>query len=229
MGYKLTWMYIWSQKVRPSWWGGWQPWANTVAYYPLDTDFTDWSWNSRDLTNTWATITTQGWVACAYFDGSSYADYNGYSLSNTGRTILWWCYIPNDNTTKAFVHISNYNKLHPTGSLGLLLNWTTIIVSDWVANYNNGTFTPNQWFLLTITQAWASEILYINWVQVSTKSDYPSEWDAPDGWCLWAKFCSIYTEKLTWYLSNVILEDKERTAQEISDYFDLTKSAYWVS
>jgi hypothetical protein len=35
--------------------------------------------------------------------------------------------------------------------------------------------------------------------------------------------------KLYWQLSNVIFEDKARTSQEVSDYYDQTKWDYWIS
>jgi hypothetical protein len=36
MWYKINWIYVWNQKVRPSGWGGWQPWANTLFYYKFE-------------------------------------------------------------------------------------------------------------------------------------------------------------------------------------------------
>ena len=66
------------------------PWANTVGYYPLNTDFDDYSWNSRNLTNTNATITTLGGVSCAYYWGNAYSTYTGYSLIRDARTTSVW-------------------------------------------------------------------------------------------------------------------------------------------
>ena len=64
MGYKLQKIYVWSQQVRPS---GWQPWANTLAWYPLETDTKDYSWNNRDWTN--SNVTFSGGIAT--FNGNN--------------------------------------------------------------------------------------------------------------------------------------------------------------
>ena len=56
---------------------GWQPWANTLCYYPFDTDYSDQSWNGYNLTNRWATTIWTKWgVDCAVFIKDS--QYNIY-------------------------------------------------------------------------------------------------------------------------------------------------------
>ena len=215
----------------PEQWG-WQPWANTVAYYTLDTDFNDYSWNNRSLTNSWATITTVSWVNCAYYDGSSYSQLDGYSLDNSHRTInlwvkcTWWGY-------QWLVHIAPYSW-DSGGSLWIKFNnWNTNVWPwDW-ANASAESVTANvsawNWHNIVVTQETSTTKLYVDWSLIWTISDYPSQSQVPWWWALWSKYFSLHSEKLTWYLSKVILENKVRTAQEISDYYNQTKWDYWIS
>jgi hypothetical protein len=209
----------------------WKPWANTVAYYTLDTDFNDYSWNNRSLTNSWATITSLSWVDCAYYNGSSYSQYSGYTLWNTARTInvrvkcTWWGY-------QWLVHIAKYDWTYG-GSLWIKFNnWNTNVWPwDWT-NASAETVTANvsawNWHNVVVTQETTTTKLYVDGTLIWTITSYPTQSSIPDGWALWSKFSSSHSEKLTWYLSKVILEDKVRTAQEISDYYNLTKWNYWL-
>lgn len=211
------------KQVRPS---GWKPWANTIAYYPLETDFNDASWNSRNLANTNATITSLNWVDCAYYNWNSYSIYEWTALSASDRTFSVWCYVPiNNNGT--LVHISNYQYVDNTGSLWTNLYQSKVYVSDWMSNYIEYTITQWQWVNVVVAQNNSNVSLYIKWQLAQTISNYPSEQRSSNGWGLWAKFWkNNHSERLTGYLSNVILEDKARTAQEITNYYNLTKSNY---
>jgi hypothetical protein len=51
-------VYVWDTQIYPA---GWKPWANTLAYYPLETDTKDYSWNNRNLTNSWITFDGGVW------------------------------------------------------------------------------------------------------------------------------------------------------------------------
>ena len=75
MGYKLTWAYIGQQKIRPT---GWTPWANTIAYWKLDWDLTDYMWNYNGTGTGGATITYESlpWnsnVQCVKVNSSSFS------------------------------------------------------------------------------------------------------------------------------------------------------------
>ena len=223
----LTWQGWVEKQIYPA---GWEPNANTVAYYPLTSDFSDASWNSRNLTNSWATITTQWWRACWYWNGSSYAEYSWYWLTNTARTINVWCYCTQASNTQWVVHISTYSVIAPSWSLWVKFNlWNTNVWPwDWT-NASAESVTANVtawWHNIIVTQSWNTTKLYIDWSLIWTISNYPSEANTPNWWSLWSKYYSAHSEKLTWYLSAVILENKVRTAQEISDYYNLTKSTY---
>lgn len=92
MGYKLTGMYIWQDKVRPIGW--WTPSATCVAYYKLEDDFLDYSWNWYDLTNSWMVLgtTSDGYKAwqlgIAKFAYTTAFDF--WLTNTTPRTIAFW-------------------------------------------------------------------------------------------------------------------------------------------
>lgn len=200
----------------------WQPWANTVAYYPLDADFNDASWNSRNLTNSWGTITTLNWITCAYYNGNSYSMYDNYSLSNTARTISWW--VCKSNGARVAVNVSNYNT-NQWGSLSILFYQNYIMVADdYWASAMAKTCSVWIWYNVVATQEWSTVKAYLNWEYIGESTTRPSQ--TPTWWSLWAVHSTSHNDKYKWYISNVILENKARTAQEVADYYNQTKATY---
>ena len=209
------------KQVRPKpWW----PWANTVAYYPLTSDFNDASWNSRNLTNSWWTITTLNGVNCAYYDGSSYSMFDNYSLSNTARTIS--CWVCKSNNARVAISVSDYNST-ASGSLSVAFYLSYILVADnaWAQTYAE-TATSWVWYYVTGVQEWSTVKGYLNWEFKWESTTRPNQ--TPTWWSLWARHETVHGDKYIWYISNVILENKVRTAQEVADYYNQTKSTYWL-
>jgi hypothetical protein len=51
-----------------------------------------------------------------------------------------------------------------------------------------------------------------------------------DWWLgIWYTWWGSSSDRLSWEISEFILEDRAWTATEISDYFNATKSNYWIS
>lgn len=231
MGYKLTWMYIWQQKIRPK---GWKPWVNTIAYYPLDSTNTvdDLSWNNLTLTGWWTyQFWTYGWVDCCSIS-------NGYFTANHSWswdiTILAWCNQQWQPANDTGVIAMTYDTGHPVSQIwynkesnrpnydpdGWIYGYAERWGLDYTTNYHNST---NQWYLVACTRDWSSINLYINWVLEKTWTI--SSWT----WAYSQLGVSRDIRSMVWYVSNVIFEDKIRTAQEISDYYNQTKWNYWIS
>ena len=51
----------------------------------------------------------------------------------------------------------------------------------------------------------------------------------PQYFAIWNIADGSLNRHFQWGMSNVIVENKTWTQQEISDYFDSTKSLYWIS
>lgn len=222
MGYKLTWAYIGQTKVRPK---GWSPSANTLIYLPLD--------STNLATNFWTlnkTFTVSGWVTW----GSNYAEVTSYwnwiyiwhdadNSDYSTWTVSLWCYITWFKQTGHFasqiVGIGNYgagdNKNLDTQS-------NSIVISDWNwYNWNYNSNYMNAWHNVIIT-TWGA---YVDWTALTPSSTWSGTTINTYNIFL------LYNPRVsgswtTGKISQFIFENVERTAQEIADYFNQTKSNY---
>lgn len=206
----------------------WQPWVNTIAYYPFTsiTTVNDQSWNSNNLTNNGVQFWTHVWVDCASFNGSSYMTKTEslFTGSATFTVNLWvnittfsWSNnnilsIGASNSTNSFIIWFNNDTLMLGGRLNDANTWYTL---PWNTRLN-----------IVVTHSWGTVKVYVNW-----NKEY--EWSvnytiSNNQTTIWG---GTQTNKfpLIWYESELIVESIERTAQEVSDYFDLTKADYWIS
>jgi hypothetical protein len=236
MWYKLTWMYIWNQKVRPSGWWGWQPWVNTIAYYPLNSTNTvnDLSWNNYNLTNTNVTFWTYDWVDCAYFNGSAYLRYtDANTLVWTTRTFSIWGKFPL-HTSWVWAGGVNYygNSYWDYGRWWLMLQNSQLTINVWDGVQVVWNITVNSWWNhIVLAQDGANICVYVNWNLEYTGSsmDIAGSWASSNCITIWTKPAYAPADtKITGYVGETIVEDVQRTAQEVSDYFDLTKANYWL-
>lgn len=235
MWYKINWIYVWNQKVRPAWWS-WQPWADTVAYYPLtsSTTTTDSQWN-YNLSNSWnVTFGTHNSVSCAYFNWTStsrlynssisynsyptytvncrfFLDYSGsryqtiYTIWNTYATWLLWVWY-------------NYN-----------VNWWSIALWAYAGGYETVTqisISTNTRHNLVVVVNWSSSKQYLDWVQIAT---YTNSLSNTQTWLnLWCPSHNS-SDTLWWWISEFILENKVWTNEDIENYYNKTKWDYWIS
>lgn len=215
-------------------WGGWQPWVNTVAYYPLTSSSTvnDLSGNSYTLTNGWnVTFWTQQWVDCATFNWTLASVLTQSSISFNAfptYTASVWMYITWTS--------GKYQTIYVIGaSGGTWALWSWFRYNTWLCIWSRHPAYESvrrwninwAWHLLTNVVNWSSSIQYLDWQQYQTLTN--SLTDTQTVLSLWAPNGFHYDDDLTWYLSNFILENVSRSAQEVADYFELTKWAYWIS
>lgn len=233
------WVYLyqsWTEKeLKNAYIGEYRvPWANTVAYYPLTSQTTvnDLSGNNRNLTNGWSVVFgTYAGVSCAYFDTTDAKKlYWTLPLSwNTVFTINVWVY-----------RLSNASWINPN----IFTLWDTWIAwrCFWVGYTNNNNYylfytwgtdrtsttlcTKDAWDMLTITNDGTKITMYKNntqFLQYSVTLNVNTT-----NFTIWS-FPYLTDNKwyiYNWYMSEFIIENKERTAQEISDYYNLTKWNY---
>ena len=247
MWYKLTWMYVGQQKIRPSGWWGWQPWANTIAYYPLDSTNTvnDLSGNNYTLTN-WNSTPFQTYygVDCAVFDHTLY---NYFEAQWLDTSIIWntltvsiWCNTPfleNGNNETAYKIIGTQrDSPYRWWCLDYYTNWSNtefsrmeVLGSNWSALYNQLP-SANVRHNLIWTYNGSNITFYIDGVQVATgtaRLSTSDPWTLQIGRALWGIW--IDDSYFDWWISAIIIEDQVRDATMISDYYDLTKWNYWIS
>jgi len=224
-------VYIWtSGSLKNAYIGeykGWKPWANTVAYYPLTDDFNDhkWTWTAYNLTNSWWSITTYGWVKCAYYSWSTSVYSQNTSISFwTTRTIVFWGYLLNTGTAPVvWTWIYSYN------SLSTRVVWyggSKSSISNYQNYWLNGTSNVYwKWVNIVWISDWSKMELYVNWQLEASWSNTLYAWSQLK---IWWRLWGSWSEHFTWYVNEIILEDKARTAQEVQDYYNQTKSNYWL-
>lgn len=212
----------------------WRPWANTLLYCPLNsTDtYTDQSWNNVQTTSSWVSFWTytSANVDCAYFNnnGSHKILIPTIAWSYPNITMSIWSYMTNQAwVTQIFmIEWSNTNlSLQPSSNWELQSQ--TYDGSDHYVTDGSGM---NAWHhQVVVWNNWTS-YLYVDgqfiWSDNTSSiinmliSEGAMWWHAANNNSIFAYW---------WYLSNAILESKTRTAQEVSDYFNQTKSLYGIS
>ena len=216
------------------WWWWWQPGANTIAYYPLNSTITvnDMSGNSLTLTWWWTyQFWNYGGVDCCSISSWYFTTNSSWTWN---MTILAWSNYQGEPSNDTWVIAMTYST-HPVSQLWYNKkssrpnsdpSWWIYAYAEWVSllgyttNYHQNA---NQWYLVTWVRDGSSIKLYINWALEKEK--------AISVWTLSYTQLGISrnTRSMVGYVSNVIFEDKLRTQQEISDYFDQTKALYWIS
>jgi len=80
-----------------------------------------------------------------------------------------------------------------------------------------------KWYHILYTHDGTTQTIYLNWAPIlsqqqtiNTNSNAFQIGDSSQG------------TNFPWYLSEMIIEDRAWSAQEVSDYFDLTKWNYWL-
>lgn len=222
------WMF-WSS----GWWWSWrQPWINTVAYFPMSSNLTDvissnsLTWNCTFWTIWWSTIncaiTTSNWLSWTWANLPQWTD---------PRTVSMWFYFDWSNTNEWWA------ITYWTGGWNNQVFWTYSELSDWdwklwlsqrwASSWYYYTRTTDSWYLITMTYNSSNQWkLYMNWTYIWLWNyNIATTWNDILLWGLiWNPWDYLY-----WWFSNLIIENVEWTAEEISDYYNLTKWDYWIS
>lgn len=200
----------------------WKPWANTIAYYPLTTDVNDYSWNGNNMTNNWIVFWTYNGVKCAYLNNSSYAtkSWSLFTWNPTFTVSIWFNNIARNDgeTPRAF------GSSEGTNSFILWISNTRILYTWWWSNDRNTgyTITANTWYNVVFAYSWWSGTVYVNWASVYSWTRSPTIWNTST--LIWDNH--TLTAKWYWYLSDAIFENKKWSADEVSKYYESTKSIY---
>ena len=223
--------------------GGYTPWSNTIAYYPLNSTTTvnDKSWNNKNMTQSWTiTYWDYNWVDCGYFNGGYLYLNESLILWANPRTISCWF-----NRTSAVTDGWAFWGMWSASSENWITTYLHWNAPAWKYGYWNWAYdrdvwfsvspSLNTWYLLTATYDWTDLLLYVNANYLWT----PTIWEysgtntitlnltsgktticcMPNLWGTWFKG----------YMSEFIFDWTTWTAQEVLDYYNDTKSNYWIS
>ena len=210
---------------------GREPWANTVAYYPLNSTDTinDKSWNNKNLTNSSVAFGEYSWIDCGYFNGSAYASLSSslftwnptFTVSFFAKMISaasyswrWYWFIGTWSSNYCFWNFvqGSYN-----GSKLSVWWWS----NDKVTTYS----VDSNWHHIVFAYGSWSWTVYVDGTSVYTGTRSPNIQNNKT--VIWAN--PNLTDNFYWYMNEFIFESKVRTAQEISAYYNQTKWNYWIS
>ena len=206
-----------------------KPWVNTIAYYKLETNANDFSWNWFNLSQSW---TVNFWkyqnVNCAYFDWwYLYRTISSLPQWSSDRTVSLFVYI---TKTKAWIFLrwnsSNSQKFWYYYSWE---NWQCLVWTAYMWTDIKSTTNLLNWrHHIVCTVESSVRKIYIDWQlnQTLNKSGATNtNWTNFEIWRLdWA---SDYPYKS--YQSNMIIEKGAWSLSYIQRYLWKMKSKYWIS
>ncbi len=195
------------------------PGENTIAYYPLTSETTvnDLSWNNRNLTNyNGVAFGTYAGVDCSYFAWNKMILYNSSFPARWTSSWTFSCWVyTTSNTRQAVIVLWN------TAATVLFIK-----LYNWYIDGTSVEVSPNNWHNIVYT-VWNNTLkMYIDGVEQYSSSSYTISNTAS----IWLGRATYQdTENLYWYLSQVIVENQVRTAEQVAWYYNQTKSQYWIS
>lgn len=237
------------KQVRPKWW--WKPWANTVLYLPLDWDVVDYSSAWRTFTVYWPSAsvgtpvfdTLANWKKVADFTASNDANSNRFAFTSdvTGIPTSWdltLSYWMNQTwITNGYQNIVAMRDYAGGTYYWSWMTWTGLSSDNrlfWHGQSSYYTsFQPTAWTWYNIVCVVDNGTCYVykDRVQIYTSS-YTYGQNVSQKLCLCGYYYpnnpSYRSETYNGKLSEVIIENVARTAQEVTDYYDQTKANYWL-
>lgn len=213
-------IYMWMEE---QWW---QPWPNTLLYMPLDSTNT----NSDVL---WHTTTIWGIVRFWSYGGVDCADFTGrWNISITPFALgSSYTILARANNISGTYESSYWWRVIDLGNPRV---WIAYINSNGYYTYENNDYfwvtTQNAWFLTAVVVTGSTWVGYLKGNGVDGTSALVSCFNSgtPTAFNIGNEYNNGANRRFLGYISNVIVEDKARTAQEIADYYNLTKSNYWL-
>lgn len=215
------------------------PWSNTVAYLPLKTSAANlWTYTWTFAPTTWTiTYWEYWWINCAYLQNSFLLWSKTQNLWTT-LTISMWLQYTWSSTTYGLASSAYWSSDGKSSYWWRLAKGSSptkyvFMTSNWASSTNNSvvsTTTPNKsaWYHLLVVQSWWNCSVYVNWIKewtwalsLTSQDAYPCIW-----WTAVYYWSTLNTDKFYWYLSEAIIEDKARTQEEITSYFNSTKWDY---
>ena len=217
---KIKKVYLGRRQIYPDW--EWEPGENTVFYIKWEWDIKDYWPNNYQFTNNLVTITD---------------DYLNFPGTSKNRLINTTASIPQTYTFNARLYITwvwtsiSPRIIAPNSNDSAVATyrwswWTLYTVSYNNRAYNWPVLPTNTWINFVVTRVqWGQSKIYVNAVNSDTETSASINYGT---WIvLWCKYASD-RDSYQGRMARIILENKEWTAQEVADYFDQTKSKYWL-
>jgi hypothetical protein len=230
-------MPLWEHELKNAYIGEvWTPDASrTLLYLPLESNATDYSWNSRSTSPSNISYWTLWWINTAYN-----SSWNG-KIQVTPTDIVVWS---TEWTVSMLVYytwaLSEYRMAMNFNRYNSYWLWIWLYNSKWTfwTNSNDASFAPasplstNNWYHVLYTVDSNGAIAYINWSQVAfwtkTTSSIRWDWSNDNPWNQML-FCSRgwNNNYWKWWIREVIIEKRKRSAEDVSNYYQRIKAKLW--
>lgn len=219
-------------------WGWeWQPDpSRTIFYYDFEQNTNDSSWNWNNITGSYNITYSQVWwqyVVVAWNNPSVSTDPSySASIGTWDFAISFWIYPVHSSTnTPMMFGIFSWDRPDYAWPTIFMDTDKTMLVRMTASDQQqtSETLTMNTWQHIVMTRNSWTVKFYLDSTEILSWSDNTSfaqnhmfayifsRWDSSQrfySWAMWDKF---------------ILENVAWTAQDVVDYFNSTKSLYWVS
>ena len=205
------------------------PWANTLAWYKLESNANDYSGNLRNGTGHNMTYTTQSWVSCAYFNWSNWYISLPWFWTLSSLTVSLWT-----NSSYSWSMSNTPFSTWPTtnnANFQIYNNATDLAASRW--NWSNSDYlstwidcTDWTWHNIVVSNGSDWLKIYVDWVLKASSNNVRTV--KSDNWYCFIWYWRTSPIYYLWYISNVIVENKVWTATEVSTYYNNSKSIYWL-
>ena len=226
MWYKVKKIYVWTTKVRPSWW---TPWANTLIYYPLTSNLVDQMGNGNTGTMHWTCTFDSNTGIHVTWKSSNYVTWLSNWINNRNLFTLnvRWKLDSSQNWSYLLWYSTGTGSTQCLNISGW--NWEI----HWDIRFTDGTTSQS---VITYNSNWHNYCFvcsngtckaYIDWVLKDTKSTsaYTNNVSTMELWWGWTYWSG---RSWDWYIKDFIVETVAWSDAEISDYYNLTKSNYWL-
>ena len=205
----------------------WKPWANAICYFPFETDMNDTLGNKTFTTrDSWISITTIDGVSALYNNWNWSASINVWFNNTAVPSVLMWIK-PVKTTNSMYIWVRSTSWGDQDRSFKIDSNKFTYI--RYSGSYVENITNPWGWICVGIiddASNWPA--VYINWTKYSNSSAYTFtilNWDV---WILCRNNNWSYSEKTQAYMSKLVLYSTVITEDEYTNYYNKTKSNYWL-
>lgn len=236
-----------NKQIKTEFWR--KPTANTLAYYKLESNINDYSWNWRNWTiRNWSLSYWTSWWS------KSVANFNWntvFSIPNIAWTYSTYTFNVRckPTSTTQWQEIFDNVRTENTNNAYLNFNWTwkELAWYTWFAYQ----YRPNWWsnsyqniyetidrnintrynVCVIANTSWMK--LYVNGTKVAqTSSNWTIILNNYSSWVWWAWIwwrLSTLQNFFRWYLSEFIFENVNWSESDLVKYVNKTKSKYWIS
>lgn len=216
----------------------WKPWENTLLYYSFNNDTAstsydwagnnNWTWNN----NTW-TYQTVSWTnKCCQLTATSWKYMTiptSLNYPTTNFTFSFWVkYTQSTNNSRAIFSKWDGNYSSNAYLYIYQMNWKIGVDIPYVATLftTSNTYNDGIRHNVVLTKSWSSYTLYIDNIQIWTATNsFSIHWWSNTVWLIWANNAR-YEVWLDWLLDEFIIENKDWTSDDRTNYYNLTKSNY---